>query len=252
MSFTTNAPAPHHHQPEITPIDIWNFLCKAKWFVVGGMIMGCLVATIYLIVTPPIYISKVTIEVFPAYKNPLLTNLISSDDLVNRLEFDSSILDITTSMKLVEGSPQQTWVNEALKTATPSKGGVFLNITIKSNTPKNAQELAQELSLAVITLVKKLNNPKLIYLEKALASQKSNLILTSSDVLKIEIQNKILDLEFAINNASELGSTIVNGPTFSPKPISPNEKSAVLLALFLGTVTGCLAYYLKGLLLKKE
>ena len=252
MPLTTNAPTPHHHQPEITPVDIWNFLCKAKWFVVVGMIVGCLVATIYLIVTPPIYISKVIIEVFPAYKNPLLTNLISSDDLVNRLEFDRSILDITTSMKLVEGSPQQTWVNEALKTASPAKGGVFLNITIKSNTPKNAQELAQELSLAVITLVNKLNNSKLIYFQKALAAQKSNLILASSDILKIEIQSKIFELEYAINNASELGPTIASGPTFSPNPISPNKKSAILLALFLGAVTGCIAYYLKGLLLKKK
>ena len=252
MSDTTHTHRARHFDAEITLTDIWRFLCNAKWFAVGGIILGCLIAFIYIAITPPVYTSKVTIEVFPASKNTLLVNFISSDDLVDRLGFDKSLLQITRFMKISEDSPQRFAIDEALRSATPSKGGAFLNLSIKSDTPKHAQEIAQQLSEAMIAFINKINGPRLAYLQKSLAANKSGLALNGSDIQKAEIKNRIIELQIAIDSASDFGPAIVNGPSFSPKPISPNKKSAVLLAILLGAMFGCLSHYLKELFISKK
>jgi len=252
MSDTTNTHRERHFDAEITLTDIWRFLYNARWFALGGIILGCLIAFAYITITPPVYKSMVTVEVFPDAKNTLLVNFISSDDLVDRLGFDKSFHEITRSMKISEGSPQRFAIAEALASATPSKGGIFLNLSIKSDTPKNAQEVAQQLSEAIIALINKINMPRLAFLQKSLNANKSSLALNSSGPQKAEALNRIVELEVAIDSAKEFGPAIVDGPSFSPKPISPNKKSAVLLAIFLGAIFGCLFYYLKELFISKK
>jgi uncharacterized protein involved in exopolysaccharide biosynthesis len=254
MSLKTNTPIACRQKPEITPVEVWNFLCEAKWFVLGGMILSPLIATIYLLFVPPIYLSKVTVQVTPSFKDPISGSLvantvISSVDLVEQLSFDQTLSQITEIMNMPEGDPKIKLIDEALKTATSTKSGTFLNLFIKGNSPEKAEKLARELSHAIVIYIISVNQRNIIFLQKALSVNKAKLISGSK---QIELQNKILDLDIAIDSAKEYRPTIVNGPSLSPKPISPNKKSVILLALFLGAVTGCLAYYLKSLLLKKE
>lgn len=241
---TANMHKMRRYDAEITLTDIWRFLCNAKWFAMSGVILGYVIVSIYIAITPPVYSSKVTLEVLPPSRNALSINHISSDDLIDRLGFDKYRLEITRIMKISEDSPQRFAIDEALRSATPSKGGAFLNLSIKSDTPKNAQEIAQQLSEAIIAFINKINSSRLIHLQKSLAATKSKLTMNTAGVQKAEIQNRIIELEIAIDNASDFEPAIVNGPSFLPKPISPNKKSAILLAILLGAIFGCLSYYL--------
>lgn len=249
MPLITTSPKLHHTKTEITPTDIWIFLSKARWFVVGGIIFGLVIVTIYLIITPPIYISKVTIQVTPSFKDQISASLISSEDLAERLKFDQALPQITQTMNVPAGDSKIYLIEEALNAATPTRAGVFLNLNTKGSTPENAKKLAGELSNAIIKYINNVNQPRIIYLQKSLSTYKSKF---TSGINQIDLQNKILDLELAIGYALEFGPSIVNGPSLSLKPISPNKKSAIILALILGAITGCVTYYLRGLLSKKE
>ena len=168
MSFTTNAPTPHHHQPEITPIDIWNFLCKAKWFVVGGMIVGCLIATIYLILTPQTFKSTVTLQLPPYFKNSNITIFRSNSEILESLYYDITIAEISKIMSASDKNITISQIKEALKNLSISKNEMFITISTLSNTPSNAQKISRDLANSISIYLDKENKPKIQYFKEVL------------------------------------------------------------------------------------
>lgn len=249
MPLITTTPKLHHTKTEITPTDIWIFLSKARWFLVGGIILGGVIAIIYLTITAPIFTSNVTIKVTPSFKHALSEGLINSDDLVEQLKFDQTQYKIRDIMNVPAGDSKINLIGEALSTASSTKSGEFLHLKAKGNSPENAEKFARELSNAIITYINHENQRRIMYIQKSLSAQKSKF---RSRVSQIEVQNKIWDYELAIDFALEDGPAIANGPSLSLKPISPNKKSAIILALFLGAITGCAIYYLQSLWSRKE
>ena len=242
--YSSNTPV--NPDPELTLGDVVTFVIKAKWFALAGIAIGIIVAIAYLTITPSIYESRIVIQIQPTSSNIALNQLtISSDELLERLTFSQTADQILQLMQPKPNAQAESAARDALKSVSITKGGVFLNLTVKEHSPVAAQELGKELGSATIALISKLNAPKIAYLKKLLDNNKALLASSSQKVDTAGLQTSTLGLEVLLSSPESLQPQIVDGPSFSASAVSPKSKPILLLGALLGLLTGLLWFYYK-------
>jgi uncharacterized protein involved in exopolysaccharide biosynthesis len=238
--------------PELTVGDVIAFAIKAKWFALVGVVIGVIVALSYLAITPSVYESKVVIQIQPSSSNVAINQItVGSDELLERLMFSQTADQIISIMQPTPNMDAQSNVRDALKLASTSKGGIFLNLTVKSSSAAGAQELAGQLGNGTIAVIKKLNAPKIAYLEKLLKSNKALLASNNTKIDTAGLQTSTLGLEALLSSPESLQPNIVDGPSLSNAPTSPKSKLILLLGSLLGMILGLLSFHFKQIYIKK-
>ncbi|MBU3635945.1 hypothetical protein ICN35_10795 [Polynucleobacter sp. es-GGE-1] len=248
--YSNNTPV--NPDPELTLGDVVTFVIKAKWFALAGIAIGIIVAIAYLTITPSIYESRIVIQIQPSSSNVAINQItVSSDELLERLMFSQTADQIINIMQPTPNMDAQSNVRNALKLASISKGGVFLNLTVKSSSAAGAQELAGQLGNGTIAIIKKLNVPKIAYLEKLLNSNKALLASNNAKFDMVGLQTSTLGLEALLSSPESLQPNIVDGPSPPDTPTSPKSKPILLLGVLLGMILGLLLFHFKQIYIKK-
>jgi uncharacterized protein involved in exopolysaccharide biosynthesis len=235
-----------HLEPELTLGDVITFIVKAKWFALVGIAIGAIAAVGYLAITPSIYESKIVIQIQPTSSNIAINQItISSDELLERLMFSQTADQIIGNMQPTPSDEAQSAIRDALKLATTTKGGIFLNLIVKANSSATAQELAKQLGHGTTAIIINLNAPKIAYLEKLLNTNKALLASGNSRIDVAGLQTSTLGLEALLSSPESLQPKIVDGPSRSNAPSSPKSKPILLLGALLGLILGLVLFYLK-------
>jgi hypothetical protein len=242
--YSNNTPV--NPDPELTLGDVVTFVIKAKWFALAGIAIGIIVAIAYLTITPSIYESRIVIQIQPTSGNVALNQItISSDELLERLTFSQTANQVLQLMQPKPNAQAESVVRDTLKSASITKGGIFLHLTVKEHSPMAAEELGKELGNATIALISKLNAPKIAYLKKLLDSNKALLASGSQKVDIAGLQTSTLGLEALLGSPESLQPQLVDGPSFSASAVSPKSRPILLLGALLGLLTGLLWFYYK-------
>jgi capsular polysaccharide biosynthesis protein len=230
---------PNH---ELTLGDVIGFIAKAKWFVLVGVVIGAVIASIYLAIIPPVYQSSITIQI---------NNTNGANAVANTTEFVESFpLDknFNELLSLIQPEPStsiKATLNDAIKSATISKTGNLLTFNVKTNSAVDSQELAAKLANGAITIIDQLRAPNIANLQKNLTLKKALLASANSTKDTFNLQLSIIELEILLSSQSNSKPSIVNGPTISSSPISPKRNPILLLGALLGLALGLALFYLK-------
>jgi uncharacterized protein involved in exopolysaccharide biosynthesis len=239
----THASNTHSHpEPELTIGDVITFIVKAKWFALAGITIGSVVASIYLVITPAVYESSVTIQINTSNGANLPFN---TTEFLEDLAFGKAFSQLLSLMQPEPSASIKASLQNAIQSATVSKTGKIISFNVKTNSAIDSQELATKLANGTITIIDQSHALNVAKLQKILTLQKT--LLASSDRTKdtINLQLSILESEIQLNSQSNYKSLIVNGPTISSSSISPKPKPILLLGALLGLALGLALFYLK-------
>lgn len=237
---------------ELTLGDVLTFLVNAKFFALAGIVIGALAAISYLAITPHVYESKVVIQIQPSgNSNSINLVTVTPDELLERLNFSHTTAQIAKILQIPQRDEEYQRVNQSLKSAVIGKGGTFLTLTTKANSPDTAEKLAQKIADATIIFIAQLNAPKITYLEKLLDTNKQLIASGNNKIDIASLRTSNLALEALLGSPESLKPIVVDGPTFSNSSISPKTNLILLLGTLLGLGLGLLLFHFKNNYLKK-
>ena len=239
-------------ESEPTLKDLFIFIFSAKWFSLFGIIIGLLIAATYSFNIPNIYNSKVIVQIQPSFtyaKNFQIN--ASSDEIMERLLFDSTAEEIFTYIEPISKSTTPDSIRIILNSSTLSKGGTFLNLVVSSDSANTSQKLAGQIGNAIILLVTNLNQPRITYYEKILNQNKITISQNYGKMANFDFIALTNDLDLYLNTIKSTGPRIVDGPTLSNNPAAKKTSTILILGVFCGFILGLLLFYLKNIYLGK-
>jgi len=239
-------------ESELTLGEVIHFIFKAKWFALIGIFFGTVAAFCYLAITPSVYESKVTLQIQPTvYPFGPSQLLISSEEIIERFKFSKTAQEISLLMNLTSNDETYKITIESLKSATISKAGTFLTLSIKAGSPTSAEELAHKIANASSVYITKINAPRIIYLERLFNSNQKLIATGNSKIDITALQSTNLAIESFLSSPEVFIPYIVDGPLFNSRKISPNTNSIFLLGALLGLGLWLLFFYFKENFSKK-
>jgi capsular polysaccharide biosynthesis protein len=250
-------PGYYYPEDEISLVDLWNVLMRRKLLILALTILCVMAATLYSLVTTPIYESQAVVLVG---KTPATGPLENPDELIQRLRQAYRVGDDT------EGAREMPYV-EAIS-LNKREADHVVTITARAETPQQASQFLQ-------TVIDKLMEEHRVHFEQAAALIKSHLLsLTSqteafqsqialiqaemdqvrevnpvqASVLAVEsgklmaqlpaLEQRRNQLQLDLLDSRSYASQLLRSPTVAAKPVQPRPKLNIAIALVLGVMLG--------------
>ena len=229
-------------EPELILGDVIAFITKAKWFALAGIVIGTVIASIYLVIIPPVFQSSVTIQINNTNGSNTFSN---TTEFIESLALGKNFNELLSHIQPEPSNNIKATLHDAIKSGTISKTGNFLTLNVKTNSAVDSQELAVKLANGTITIIDQLHAPNVANLQKILTLKKALLASANNTRDTFNLQLSILESEILLSSQSNSKSSIVDGPTISSSPISPKRKPILLLGALLGLALGLALFYLK-------
>ncbi|QWD81923.1 hypothetical protein [Polynucleobacter sp. MWH-S4W17] len=258
--------AHHESEAEISLLDILIFL-KGAWKVVSLMgLVGLVVSSTYLIITPNQYeaIANIAMARVPTDKNPLGVNIEEPQALINRMSVPSSFDAVAlNACGLQDVATLAAQMSKAIKLSIPKGVANVIELKVTRSSPELASACAKSVyeliahsqaqMIGPMAEAAKTNNAaRLVKVEERLAQDKVLLAKAEQPrgVLSptyFSILTEIRNLEderatlLALVDANGLQTANLQSPIYAvDKPVYPKKTLSLVFGLVAGVLLGLL------------